>query len=85
MKQTSKDAFVQSRESAKSNRHIILNTMNAMKSPMTSEQISEHCGLRYDQVWRRMSELERDNKIRCTNELDVTSSGRFAHRWELIK
>jgi predicted ArsR family transcriptional regulator len=53
------------------------------KTPMTSERISAICGLRYDQVWRRMSELERAGLVIDSGKTEKTSSGRNATLWEL--
>ena len=83
MKQTSIDSYNSTRNSAATHRNMILEAMSSVDIPVTSEEISVLSGLRYDQTWRRMSELERDGKIVSTKEIGITTSGRPAYKWML--
>ena len=49
--------------------------------PMTSEEIASRCELDHPQVWRRVSDLRRDNVIHDTGERRKNSSGRKAGVW----
>lgn len=49
----------------------------------TSEQISDAIGIPYTQVWRRLSELERDEKIYNTKIKHKNKSGRNAFQYAL--
>ena len=84
MKQTSIEAYHSTRGTAETHRNMILEAMRIICEPVTSEDISILSGLRYDQTWRRMSELEKDGKVVCTKLKCATSSGRMANKWRLV-
>lgn len=50
----------------------------------THEEISEVCGLRPDQVWKRLSELERDQKIFNTGITRRLKSSVNGIVWQLV-
>ena len=85
MRATSIEAFVSTRDGARQHRIIIIRAMNRANRPLIAEEIAMISGLDYNQVSRRMSELERDNKVICTNETKETTSGRRAYKWKLCK
>lgn len=85
MRETSLEAFANSREEAMRHRHIILRTMNRVNTPLIAEDIAFKSGLEYNQVSRRMSELERENRVTCTKETKLTSKGRRAFMWKLCQ
>ena len=62
---------------------IILKVLEDNKKAMTPEQISVQCRLRFDQVWRRMSDLAKENKVVKTHLKAVNSSGKFGTKWAL--
>lgn len=52
------------------------------KGPGTFEDLAERTGLRPDQVWRRLSDLEKENRAFPTNETKRGSSGRQQRVWK---
>ena len=85
MRATSIEAYKSTRDGATIHRHIILRTMKQVNVPLIAEEISKLSGLQYNQVSRRMSELERENKVTCTDETSLTTSGRRAYKWKLCE
>lgn len=81
MKETSLRAYESVKTQAQVHREIILETLSRIGRPSTSEVISCHCNLSHPQVWRRLSELEKEGKIVCTELKAVNSSGRTARKW----
>ena len=59
--QTSNLAAHQAGSLAKQHCAIVLGVLKDHPDGLTSEEISERCRLRFDQVWRRVSDLERQN------------------------
>ncbi|NAW50388.1 winged helix-turn-helix transcriptional regulator [Elizabethkingia argentiflava] len=48
-------------------------------------EIAQACGLREDQVWKRLSELEKKGLIRYTGEIKICQvSSRPVGVWELL-
>lgn len=84
MKQTSRDAYRESRSEAAKHRNIILETMRRYNRPMSSLMISTQCKLSHDQVWRRMSELEKAEKIIDSKLKAVNPSGKKATMYKLV-
>jgi CRP-like cAMP-binding protein len=60
MKQTSMEANIKANDFKGSHKKKILHFMNGK---MTGKDISEVTGLKFESVMRRMSELERENKV----------------------
>lgn len=83
MKETSVEAYHSVKEKVISDKAIVLHTMRTASQPMTSQQIADRCTLDYYQVSRRMSELERDGKVECTQEIALNKSGRKAYKWQI--
>ena len=83
MKQTSINAYHESRTQAEKHREVILNVMKQAKKPLSSLQISTKCYLDYYQVARRMSELEEAGKIVDTGLKAVNPSGCKAAMYRL--
>ena len=50
---------------------------------LTSEQIADRCGLRMEQVCRRMKELERSGKAEPTSERRRNRNGATARVWRV--
>ena len=84
MRETSIDAYNTAGELQDIHRKMILRTL-INHGPLIAEEIAKYSGLRYDQIARRMSELERDNKVTCTDEISLTTSGRRAFKWQIIE
>ena len=85
MKQTSIDAFHSIEGKRETVQSVIVITMSKSRKPLTSEQIAFLSGLRYDQIWKRMSELERNGIVRDTGNTETNTSKRKATVWELIE
>lgn len=83
MKQTSIEAFKDSRSTAERHRNIILDVLKNSNRPLSSLQISTKCYLSYHQVARRMSELENTNKIKDSRLKAINPSGRSATMYML--
>lgn len=49
--------------------------------PATAEELSRRCGLRYEAVSRRLSELERAGQAEPTGETRMGSAGRAMRVW----
>lgn len=84
MKETSLEAYHSTRDMAETHKRIIIDTMNDIGSPLTSEQIAYYSRIDYIRIARRMSELEKDGKVVCTELKGRTSSGRMANKWALV-
>ena len=82
--QTSNLAAHQAPSLAKQHALIVLGVLKKNPSGLTSEEISEKCRLRFDQVWRRTSDLERQNLITKTDTARKNSSGRYAVVWRVV-
>ena len=85
MKQTSIDAFRSIEGKRETVQSVIVSIMSKFRIPLTSEQIAFYSGLRYDQIWKRMSELERNGIVRDTGNTATNTSKRKATVWELIE
>lgn len=81
MKETSIEAYQSSHELRIKHHSIILNTMKVINTPLIAEDIAIYAGLEYNQVSRRMKELELQDKVICTQEKGLTSKGRKAFKW----
>jgi len=84
MRATSKEAYAKSEEAGRRHRAIILNTMRRIGRPEIAERIAIEAGLEYNQVSRRLKEIEDRGLIRCTSRKALTSKGRNAFEWELV-
>lgn len=76
---TSKDAAASTACFTARFKNLILQALR--EKPGTFQEISERTGLRPDQVWRRLSDLERDNLAFPTGETRKGSSGRQQRVW----
>lgn len=85
MKQTSIDAFHSIEGKRETVQSVIVSVMSKFRIPLTSEQIAFYSGLRYDQIWKRMSELENKGIIKDTGEKLLNTSGREATLYRLIE
>ena len=85
MKQTSLEAYADSRERARQHRAKILQAFRAVNKPLTISEVAEVSRLSYHQVGRRLSELTNEKRIRVSKEFGLSPTGRKAHKWELIK
>jgi len=56
-----------------------------LNGPGTFEQISQRSGLRPDQVWRRLSDMERQRLAEPTDRTMKGSSGRQQRVWKLTQ
>jgi predicted ArsR family transcriptional regulator len=54
------------------------------KNPGTFEEIARQTGLRPDQVWRRLPDLQRANLARPSTVTKRGSSGRSQRVWEAV-
>ena len=63
----------------------ILAAMGMYGVPMHFERIAEVANLKDQQVWKRLSDLEKDGKIRPTGKTRKTSSGCAARLWLLAQ
>ena len=61
----------------------ILEGLERLKIGGTHEEIAIVCGLRPDQVWKRLSEAERDGKIFNTGITRKLKSGVIGSVWQL--
>ena len=59
--------------------------MRSVNRPLIAEEIAKHSGLEYSQVSRRMSELEREERVLCTDITGFTTKGRRAYKWMLCE
>lgn len=84
MKETSILAHRSMLDQAKIHRKVVYETMKKIGKPCTPEQVSNNCYLRYDQVWRRFSELKKEGLIRETGIRTINSSGRSAELCEVV-
>lgn len=82
--QTSLDAY-HSIESKHLNQtyQSILTALQALKSA-SAEQIAIYLGKEHEQINRRVSELEKQNKIYRNGKQTLTKKGRLAYCWALI-
>lgn len=49
--------------------------------PMGKDQIANRCGLRPDQVWRRLPEMEKIGMIEQTGNVVKSNAGRSEREW----
>ena len=61
---------------------IILRTLYSYGA-LGKDGIARHSGLRPDQVWRRLSELNKLNLIRPTGKLVKSDAGRNEQEWDI--
>jgi len=82
---TSLDAY-QSIESRQLNEtyQSILSALEVLKSA-SAEQIAIYLGKEHEQINRRVSELEKQNKIYRNGKQALTKKGRLAYCWALIE
>ena len=78
--ETSKQAAESTRAFAGQFKNII--EAELKKAPGTFEDIAGRTGLRPDQVWRRLSDLERESRAFPTNETKRGSGGRNQRIWK---
>lgn len=78
--ETSKQAAESTRAFAGQFKNII--EAELKKAPGTFEDIAGRTGLRPDQVWRRLSDLEKENRAFPTSETKRGSGGRNQRIWK---
>lgn len=61
----------------------IIAGMNKLRVGGNVDEISVYAGLKREEIWRRMSELERDGKIFNTGLTHTSITGRAAIVWQL--
>ncbi len=61
----------------------IIEGMNKLRVGGNFDEISVHAGLKREQVWRRLSELEKDGKIFNTGVTHTSITARAATVWQL--
>lgn len=66
-----------------SHKERILNALKELRVGGTHEEIARAAGLRPDQVWKRLSELERDGKIFDTKLTRKLSTGVKGIVWQV--
>lgn len=84
IQQTSFNAFQSINTESLDNTYVlILKALHHLKSA-SAEQIARYLGKEHEQINRRVSELERQNKIHRNGKQVLTSKGRLANCWELV-
>jgi DNA-binding MarR family transcriptional regulator len=58
--------------------------LEALKEPGTFYELADRSGLRPDQVWRRLGELERRGLALPLDETRPSPSGRACRVWKLL-
>jgi predicted Rossmann fold nucleotide-binding protein DprA/Smf involved in DNA uptake len=83
---TDPDTSVQAAKRAKSlsSDHAIKILAALQQGAGTFYEIADRSGLRPDQVWRRLGELERQGLARTIGEPRPGPSGRFCRVWEAL-
>lgn len=84
MKPTSKEAHEAIKPIKPTHKQIIVDVMKLYRKPMTFQMMAVHCRLTESQIWKRLSELERDGMIKYTDLKGLTSSGCKAGYWKLV-
>lgn len=84
MKPTSKEAHEAIKPIKPTHKQIIVDVMQRYGKPMTFQMMAVQCRLNESQVWKRLSELERDGVIKYTDLKGTTSSGCKAGYWKLV-
>jgi predicted ArsR family transcriptional regulator len=77
---TSKLSAEKVKDFSKSFQVAILNELK--KGRGTYEELAERTGLRPDQVWRRLSDLQKNGLAAPCNDFKPGSSGRLQRIWE---
>lgn len=77
---TSHEAAESIKESANKHMVIIHQTLE-LNGPMGKDKISAISGLRPDQVWRRLSEMEKLGMVKLTGRTVESFSGRKEREW----
>lgn len=62
----------------------ILKALEELKSA-SAEQIAKYLGKEHEQINRRVSELEKQNKIYRNGKQAITTKGRLANCWALVE
>lgn len=83
MQETSLEAYHKLDHNSVDNLHAaILKALGEMEQG-TSEQVATHTGIPHERLWKRFSELERDEKIYNTKIKHKNKSGRNAFQYAL--
>lgn len=77
---TSHEAADSVKETAKHHMAIIHETLET-NGPMGKDYIAQKSGLRPDQVWRRLSEMEKLGMVKLTGRTVDSFSGRKEREW----
>jgi hypothetical protein len=80
--QNSKAAHEFTKPAKKAYWEKIMDALNDLKGGATFEELADKAGLRPDQVWRRLSEMERDGKIFNTGVSRPLKSGCSGAVWQ---
>lgn len=80
---TSKDAHDFIKPFKESHNVKIKEALIKLKVGGTHEEIADGCGLRPDQVWKRLSEIEKDGEIYNTGITRKLKSGKNGIVWQL--
>lgn len=81
--ETSKEAYYSLDHDSIDTLHRHILTALAEMGQGTSEQVSTHTGIAHARLWKRFSELERDEKIYNTKIKHKNKSGRNAFQYAL--
>lgn len=84
MKQTSREAHESIKGNIPNLHKKIVTALKSIKKG-TFRQIAKQAGLQDMQVWKRLSELRNDNKVRESGTTRCPVSGRNVTVWEVIK
>lgn len=79
---TSAEAARTARRSRLSHRERIYQTLAESRNPLTSWDIALITGLRPDQVWKRVSDLNDDGLVEAV-DLHENYHGNIAHAWSI--
>ena len=82
-KPTSREGHEHIKPHKESHKERILNALREMKVGGTHEEISDKCGLRPDQVWKRLSECVADQNIFDTGITRELKSGVHGIVWQI--
>lgn len=62
---------------------LILKAMREINVPCTFREIARQLKLKDEQIWKRLNELEKDNKVTVTGKKKCQFSGRNVSLWGL--
>lgn len=85
MKSTSKAAHDSMKNAKSSYWEKIEEGLNKLKVGGTFSEISVASGVKPEQVWKRLSEMQRDGKIYDTGITRALPSGRQGTVWQLVE